>query len=197
VFFYALPFIYFFRFGGFFFSSTFFKDWCLVACHVFFKVKIVPLMTLLRFGASYMNIILLVLCVLEDSFVSWVWFYCLLQSVCRDLCFCLDERFKFYMDYGKPIWCLLVCGSWIGWSASYKCFFVICGCLLVKPWRVGLGLCYLKLKVVTCLWFSSGSLLLFTAQQNPSLYFGAAIYLWYQRLLVLGLLAWLLIVFYI
>jgi hypothetical protein len=47
-------------------------DWCLVACHVFFKVKIVPLMTLLRFGASYMNIILLVLCVLEDSFVSWV-----------------------------------------------------------------------------------------------------------------------------
>lgn len=62
MFFYALPFIYFFRLGGFFFSSTFFKDWCLVACHVFFKVKIVPLMTLLRFGASYMNIILLVLC---------------------------------------------------------------------------------------------------------------------------------------
>lgn len=91
------------------------------------------------------------------------------------------------MDYGNPIWCLLVCGSWIGWSALYKFFFVICGCLLVKPWRVGLGLCYLKLKVVTCLWFSSGLLLLFTAQQNPSLYFGAAIYLWYQRLLVFWL----------
>jgi len=47
---------------------------------------------------------------------------------------------------------------WIGWSASFKCLLVILGYLLMNPWRVGLDLWYLKLKVATYLWFSRGLL---------------------------------------